>query len=157
MAIDGRCGRMAPRLPGARGSQQRSRTAIAVIAGIRNVLIIDRPPKLPPKVERVVGLEDFFQPVIQPAIAQNESLPAQFQIAPVIPGNSVGDEGGADLIQWTVPRLASKVGANGGAAVNFCVGEWLVSSVVPSEAPKSSEQLTQCLLNIQAKAVFHSD
>ncbi len=62
-----------------------SRAAVLVVAGIRDVLVVDRNRDAAPDVSRVVGLENLFQAVVQRAIAQDEAQSSQSQIAPWSP------------------------------------------------------------------------
>jgi len=70
-----------------RGHQHRA--AVAIVAGIVDVLQDQRSEEATPEVDRVISLDDEFPPVIQPAVAQQEAAPAKRKVAAVVARNGI--------------------------------------------------------------------
>ena len=92
-------------------SWDQHRAAVAIVAGIVNVLQVWAREDSPPHVRVVVGLENGFPAVIQGSVAEQEALPSQFQIMLVVGRDSVRHKDAADLIQRTMPRIPGQIGA----------------------------------------------
>ncbi len=68
------------------------RSAIAVVAGIVDVLQIQAGENPAPHVSVVVGLCNIFSPIIERAIAQKEASTAQRQVVLVVGRDAVRNE-----------------------------------------------------------------
>jgi len=66
------------------------RAAVAVVAGVGDVLIVERHGDAAPDVGGVVSFENLFQAVAQAAVAEDESFASELEIAAVVAGNTVG-------------------------------------------------------------------
>src|SRR5215475_529060 len=74
------------------GRGHERRPAIAVVAGIIDVLQIESSKQTPPDVGVVVRFLDIFSAVVQVSVAQQESLPSKPEVALVIRLDRVRDE-----------------------------------------------------------------
>ena len=94
-----------------------------VVAGIIDVLNIEGEEDASPDVCGVVAFPDGFPPVSQPSVSQKEPEPTQGQIFLVVAGDSVANEGGADLVVPAAPFRPAKIAAEGDCLVIFGVGK----------------------------------
>jgi hypothetical protein len=53
------------------------RAAAAVVAGMANVLEVDRYEDAAPRMQRVVGFEDLLRVVVEPAFSEDKPLAAE--------------------------------------------------------------------------------
>jgi hypothetical protein len=67
----------------------RHRAAVAIVAGIRDVLEVKRGKYAPPDVQCVVAFDNPLAPVCQPAIALLETGSAERKVTLVFAGNAV--------------------------------------------------------------------
>ncbi len=82
------------------------RPAILVVAGVVDVLQVERIVDASPRVQVVVALENVFAGVVQVAVAQEEAEAAELQIILMIFLDGVRDEGQAELVVRARPRAA---------------------------------------------------
>ena len=78
-------------------------TTVTVIAGVIDVLHIDRVEHAAPGMPVVIAFDNILPPVVEISIAQQESQSAQLQILLMIALDGIGDEGDCDLIHGPVP------------------------------------------------------
>jgi hypothetical protein len=128
--------------------------AVAVVAGVVDVLHIERVEHAAPGVVVVVAFDDVFAAVVEVAVAEQEAEAAEFQILLVVGLDGVGDDGEADLVDGAMPAGSGVVGAEFDGLVHFGVGEGLVLALVPAEAAGDAEILRDFLLGVVAEAVF---
>src|ERR1035438_7448945 len=105
-------------------------TAVLVIAGIVDVLVVDGEIQSAPRVDSVEGFLGGLATVIQPAVAEDESQPAIGQVVLVIGANSVRDKGRAQAIEAAMPAGSLGIDAQLEGAVCLGVGERFVLAFV---------------------------
>src|SRR2546425_12218203 len=88
-----------------RGHQHRA--AVAIVAGIVDVLQDQRSEEATPEVDRVISLDDEFPPVIQPAVAQQEAAPAKRKVAAVVARNGILSQSRAGGVPFWPPKSSS--------------------------------------------------
>ena len=86
--------------------RRKQRAAVAVVAGVVDVLRVERSEDAAPDVQRVVGFDNVLAAVVQFAVAEQEAEASEGQIFLVVARNSVGDEREARAVQLSSP-LAS--------------------------------------------------
>ena len=99
------------------------RAAVAVVAGVVDVLQAGGEVDAAPDVDGVVGLENIFAAVVEMAVAEKESDAAVGEIVLVILLDGIADEGQARTILLTVPPGAARSHALGKCLLDFSVGE----------------------------------
>src|SRR5450755_1708690 len=119
--------------------------AVAVIARVVDVLVIDGEVKSPPGVDGVERFLDGFASVVQAAVAENESQTAVGQISLVVRADSVGDEGCAQAIEAAMPACPLGIDAQLESAVGLGVGERLVLALVPPPAAEGPDVARELL------------
>src|SRR3989442_9732780 len=85
-----------------RGHQHRA--AVAIVAGIVDVLQDQRSEEATPEVDRVISLDDEFPPVIQPAVAQQEAAPAKRKVAAVVAPKGILSQSRAPAVLFSPPK-----------------------------------------------------
>ena len=131
--------------------------AVAVVAGIVDVLHAGREIDSAPDVHGVVRLEDVFAAVVEVAVAEEESEASGGEIVLVILLDGVADEGDAGAVLLAMPPGAVRADAFGERLIDFGVGEGLGLAVVPSEAGEGGEVVREILLEVDAEAVLAGD
>ena len=94
----------------------------------------------PPHVRRIVTLKDFFPAIVQGAIAEQKTQPAQREILAMLGRKSIEHEGRANFVVFAMPALARKIGAKGGGASYFGISERFVMPVVQAHAQKGAQR-----------------
>ena len=130
---------------GAEGGDQDG-AAVAVVAGIVDVLDAGGEINATPDVDGVVGLEDVFAAVVESAVAEQKAEAAVREIVLVILLDGVGDEGDAGAVLLAMPPCAVRADAFGESLVDFGVGEGFGLAVVPSEAGEGGEVAGEILV-----------
>ncbi len=110
------------------------RAAILVVAGVVDVLEIERVIDAAPGVQVVVALQNVFAGVVQFAVAEEKAEAAELQVVLMIFFDGVGDEGQAELVVGARPRAAGVVAAERDGLVDLGVGVGLVLAFVPADA-----------------------
>src|ERR1700733_11941252 len=85
------------------------RTAIAVVAGIVDVLYVKGEEETPPCMEGVVAHDNIFTAVGKVAVAKEEAEAAVFQVILVVFFDGIAGEGGAEFVGAAMPARASIV------------------------------------------------
>ena len=62
----------------------------------------------------VIGLADRFVPVVQMAIAKNESQATEGQVLTVLAANTTDFKSGANAVVFAAPRVSGEISAKGG-------------------------------------------
>src|SRR2546425_2807972 len=132
------------------------RTAIAVVAGIHDVLKIERKKHSPDHVRGVVRLQYRFAPVRQSAIAEQKAFSAELKVLLVIGGDSVADARNSNPVVAPAPPPASKIAADRRRIVHFGVRKRFVAAFIPSETAVDANVPAQLLLSVQAEAILRS-
>jgi hypothetical protein len=99
------------------------RAAVAVVAGIDDVLHSRREIDSAPDMRRIVGLENVFAAVVQMAIAEEETQSTIGQIILMVFLDSVGEESDAGAILLAMPLGAADSYAFDPSRIDLCVGE----------------------------------
>ena len=141
---------------GAEGGR-RPRAAVAVVAGIVDVLHAGGEINSAPDVHGVVGLEDIFAAVGEVAVAEEKAEASGGEIVLVIFLDGVADEGDAGAVLLAMPPRAVRAHAFGEGLIDFGVGEGFGLAVVPSEAGEGGEVVREILLEVDAESVLARD
>ena len=107
-----------------------------------------------PDVRRVVTLDDILPPVVQLAIAEQESDAAERQILLVIPRNSIGNKCQSGTIQFSLPLRSLPASADLHRLVHFRVGVRFMLPFIPSPSRKEAEPIGERLFDIHAKSIL---
>src|ERR1700751_207437 len=83
--------------------RHEDRPAVAIVAGIVDVLDAGGDIDSAPQVQGVIGLDDVFPTVIQMAIAEQEAETSSSQVVLVILLDSIRDESDAGAILRAMP------------------------------------------------------
>ena len=78
-------------------------TAVAVVAGIVDVLNVEASEDSAPYMRVVVTLDDIFPAVVQRAVAEQKAQASEGQIFLMIGGNAVRNEYCAQLVLQSMP------------------------------------------------------
>src|SRR5271169_4876332 len=101
----------------------RDRPADLVVARTPDFLKVARDRNATDNMERVVSLADALLAVRQVPVTEQESKPAELEVARVLVRNCVVDEGAAHLVFGAFPALTGGVDADRGCRIDFGVGE----------------------------------
>src|SRR3974390_2136116 len=84
----------------------RDRTAVGIVRGVTNELVIDGQHR--PSVEAVgiVGLQYLLRPVVELPITNQDAVAAGSEISAGLRREAVDHAGYTDLVVWTPPSLA---------------------------------------------------
>ncbi len=107
----------------ARKCRNQHRAAIAVVAGIDDVLEAGREVDPAPRVHGVIGFQDIFAAVVEAAVAEKKSEAACREIILVILLDGIADEGEAGAILFAMPPSAVRAHSFGESLIHFRVGE----------------------------------
>src|SRR6476660_2312631 len=138
-------------------SQRRHnhRAAIAVVAGVVDILETRGRINAAPNVQGVVHLYDIFAAIVETAITQQKSRAAEREIFLMIPRNAVGNKGDAGAIQCSSPSPTVCRYPDLRGLVHFGVGVRFVPTFVPAPASERGEPVVERLLEICAEAILH--
>src|SRR5579863_4034146 len=117
--------------------------AVAVVAGVVDVLRVERREDSAPHVQRVVGFDNVLAPIVQFAVAEQEAEASEGQIFLMVARNSVGNERQARAVQLPFPLGSLRAGADLLGFVHFGVGVRFVLPFVPSPSREKSEPFRQ--------------
>jgi len=131
--------------------------AIAVVAGIVDVLEAGGEVDAAPGVNGVVRLDDVFASVVKVAVAEEKTEAAIGEIGLMILLDGVGDEGDASTVLFAMPPCAGGTKAFGEGLVDFGVGEGFGFAVIPAEAGEGGEVVREVLFEVHAESVFAGD
>src|SRR5271157_4694035 len=104
-------------------ARHHNRPPVAVVAGIVDVLYSGSDINSAPKVQRVIRFDDVLPPVVQPSIAQQETVPAIGQIDLVILLDPVRHKGNTGTILLAMPQRAIHTYALVEGRIDFGVGK----------------------------------
>src|SRR5580704_12547944 len=107
-----------------------------------------------PRMPRVVALYDVLAPIVQIAVAQQKSQPAQAKVILVIALDRVRYHRNRHLVLRPVPAISRVVGAGLHRLIDFGIGEGLVLPLIPSETPEHAKILRQLLLRVVAESIL---
>src|SRR2546422_8203524 len=110
----------------------RHRAAVAIVAGIVNVLQDKRSKEPTPEVARVISLDDEFPPVIQPAVAQQEAAPAKRKVAAVGARNGILNQSRVGAGLFLPPSPSPGPGTYRDRLVHLPIGERFVAGLLPA-------------------------
>ena len=113
--------------------------AVAVVAGVIDVLQAGREVDAAPDVGCVVGLHDIFAAVVETAVAEQEAEAAIGEVGLVILLDCVGDESDAGAVLLAMPPGAVCAESLGESLIDFRVGEGFGLAVIPAEAGEGGE------------------
>jgi hypothetical protein len=129
-------------------------TAVAVVAGIIDVLQVERAIHASPAVDRVKHLENVFAAIVQMAIAQQKTLSTRRQVKAMVPRKCVRRELSTSAIQSATPFFPVRSYPERHSLVDLGVSERFLSSFVPAKASKRGEPTAQALLQVPAKTIL---
>src|SRR5277367_4896128 len=135
-------------------SRDEHRPAVAVVAGIIDMLQTERGINSAPGVQRVKRFDNVFPAVIQTAVSQKEAIATESEILLMDAGDSVGDKSKARAVPFAMPRFSVEADADFRRLVRFGVHVGLVLTFVPSPSAENAEPAGERLLEIRAEAVF---
>src|SRR5208282_4612572 len=121
------------------------------IAGIVDVLEIERCEQSAPEVRCIEALNDFFVAVSETPVAKQKALAAEREILLMGRHDSIHHKGGSYAVVPPVPRIALREGAKLECAVIFGIRERLVAAIAPSQAAKDTHLGGNLLLKVQAE------
>src|SRR5271155_3408013 len=138
-------------------TRHHHRPAVAVVAGIVDVLHPWSHIDSTPNVYRVIGFDDVLPAVAQPSVAQKKTKPAVGQIFLVILLDAIGNKGNASAVLLAMPQRALGPNALIKSRINLSVSKRFGLSVVPSPARKRRKVPRETLFHVDAKAIFPCD
>jgi len=98
-------------------------TAVAVVAGVDDILQPRCRVDPAPHMNRVVSLDDVFAPVVEGAIAKKKTVAPKCKVVLVIFRNRIAHESQACAILAAVPHRAVSADAPRETLPHFCEGE----------------------------------
>ncbi len=121
----------------------RHRTAVALVTGVVDELVVDAEGEPVQELQRVVRFGDDLGATVEPAVAEDEAQAAVAEIVGVRIAELIGDEGDADSLCGDT-----------GAAFGFGERERFRGAVVPSEPRKQAGLAVhrQRLLEVQRES-----
>ncbi len=127
--------------------------AVAIVAGIVDMLNIDARENSAPYMGVVVALDDIFAAVIQGAVAQQKSQTSQREIVLVVGGDAIRNKNRANFVLLRdASAVSCQVGADLDGLVDFGVGVGLMLSFVPSPAQEAANQWRAVLLQVDRRS-----
>lgn len=102
----------------------------------------------------VPGLQHTFRSVVEPAVAEEETLSAGLQVIPVRVGDVVDGQGHAPAVGPAAPGGAGELAAHGRLPVNLGEGIGFRSAVIGADAQEQAGVLGQRCQQRQAPAGF---
>src|SRR5260370_693868 len=137
--------------------RNQHRAAVAVVAGVRDVLHTGSEVNAAPGVDCVVRLDDILAAIVQFAIAENEAKAAIGEVGLVIFANCVGDECDSSAVLLAMPPYAMRPQSSGEGLIDFGVGEGFGLAVIPAEAAERGQIVGEILLNVDAETILAID
>ena len=103
------------------GPENRHGSARAIVARVVEILNIERRKETTVQRDRkvVIGLHNLLGAIGQATVSQVQAETAQGQILTMVMGNSVDDEGHADVVARTIPQRAAEVAAEGDSLIDL--------------------------------------
>ena len=86
--------------------------AIAIVAGIHDVLESEGRVGATPGVQRVIGFDDIFAAIVEAPVPEKKTEAAESKVLLMVARESVGDESYASAIEFPVPAYTAGAKAN---------------------------------------------
>ncbi len=108
--------------------------AVAVVAGIVDVLQAGGEVNAAPDVGCIVGFDDIFAAIVEAAIAEQEAESAIGEVILVVLLDSIGDECDASAVLFAMPPGTVGAESFGESLIVFRVSKGFSLAVIPAEA-----------------------
>src|SRR6267154_6759337 len=99
------------------------RPAIAVISRVIDVLHSKRWEYSPPKMERVISLDNTLTAVIETAIAEQKATTTEREVSLMIARDAIRNKNQTGAIEFSIPSLSVPAGADLRRLVDFRIRE----------------------------------
>src|SRR5882757_5736528 len=130
------------------------RPAVPVISGVIDVLHAKRREYSPPKMERVISLDNIFAAVIEAAIAEQKAMTTEREVSLMIARDGIRNKTYAGAIEFSIPSLSVSAGADLHRLVYFRIGKRLMLAFVPSPPAEPAHPAIKGLLEIAAGPIL---
>src|SRR6202007_1601527 len=134
------------------GHQHRS--AVSIVSRIIYVLEARRNIDTPPQVRGVIGLEDVFPAIIEPAVTEEEAQSAVSKIDLVVLGDGIGHERDSCAIEAAMPPWTLSLQTSDESLVDFGISERFCLAVVPSQTAERYSMRCETLLHVDPEAIL---
>src|SRR5665647_2346262 len=109
-----------------------------------------------PELAVVVGFQDLFPAVRQPAVTRENAEAARAEVFTMHSGKAVEHASQSEGVFRAPPNFALDAHAQRGGAVHVAECPRLVLPVAPTEPRKEADVFANFLFKIQAKAIFET-
>ncbi len=108
----------------------------------------------PPKMERVISLDNILAAVIETAIAEQKAMTTEREVLLMIARNAIRNKNYTGAVELSIPFLSVPTGADLHRLVYFRIGKRLVPAFVPSPPAEHAHPAIERLLEIAAKPIL---
>src|SRR6267154_1681743 len=130
------------------------RPAIAVISRVIDVLHSKRWGYSPPKMERVISLDNTLTAVIETAIAEQKAMTTEREVSLMIARDAIRNKNQTGAIEFSIPSLSVPAGADLRRLVDFRIRERFVPAFVPSPPAEQTHPTIKRLLEIATEPIL---
>src|SRR6267154_4018188 len=130
------------------------RPAIAVISRVIDVLHSKRREYSPPKMGRVISIDNTLTAVIETAIAEKKAMTTEREVSLMIARDGIRNKNYAGAIEFSIPSLSVSAGADLRRLIHFRIRERLVPAFVPSPPAEHTHPIMKRLLEIAAESIL---
>src|SRR5271157_2579597 len=130
------------------------RAALGVVRGVDDLLEVERYHDSLRYTPVVVRLQNLFQTILQPAVADDEAEAPGGQVIAMRTGYSIEDPSQADPVVWPAPAAPAHDKTGTCRPVDLGKGPRLGVAVVPTQPAEEAEVVSDLLVDAHADAVL---
>src|SRR5208337_2930348 len=128
--------------------------ALGVVRGVDDLLEVERHHDSGRYLPGVVRLQNLFQTILQPAVADDEAQAPGLQVIAMRTGYSIEDPSQADPVVWPAPAAPAHDKACACRPVDLGKGPRLGVAVVPTQPAEEADVVGDLLVDADATAVL---